>query len=260
MSLWGWVSNHVVHPIAHAADAGWHDVDHFAHRVAHDATSWSEDAAHWLAKRWKPIAAALISGLVFGAVFCFCPELGPAAIAWLVPALVAGFASGAAGQAASDLLDHKTPGTDLIVPALLSAALSVGGMGIGRLALGTELVASRPALASVIANVTGATKAGEVAGDAAAATAASFGEKVKEKLGFILVNVTPGPTDIADIIKGDGGGSSPGAASAREPANEIPEPAHPVARGIVRALDLGGRDAGAAADRLHERDESGDAR
>jgi hypothetical protein len=229
MGLFGWVTKHVFHPVEDAVSDGWHAVDDFGHDALHDVVSWSSDVGRWLAKRWKPITAALIAGVTFAAIFCLCPEFGPALLAWAMPGLIAGLASGAAGQTARDLFDHKTPGTDLIVPALLSAVLTVGGMGLGKLALGTAIVESRPLLASVIANLTGATQAGDAAGDAAATAGSAF-DTFKKKLGFILVNVSPGPSDYEHIIKGDGDGPS-------EPASKIPEPPPSVTRGFDSALD-----------------------
>ncbi len=183
MGLFDWVSKHVLHPIEHVAD---------------DVASWTGDAARWIGARWKPLTAGLVAGLVFGAVFALCPEMGPSLLMEfaprLIPALLAGLASGTAGQVTRDVFIGKTPGTDVIVPALLGAALSGGGMVAGRLALAVPFVQDAPVATRVISNLTGAS-AGETAGSVASG--------LKGKLGFIAVNISPGPSDIEHIIEND---------------------------------------------------------
>jgi hypothetical protein len=203
MGLFSWVSKHVFHPIAHVAD---------------DVASWAGDAGDWIAARWKPLTAALVAGVVFGVVFAVCPEFGPSLLMELaprlLPALIAGLASGAAGQAARDAFAGMTPGTDLIVPALLGAALSAGGMVLGRIALAVPHVERTPIAARAIANLTGAST-----GEGAGAVAAGL----RGKLGFIAVNVSPGPSDIVHIIRNDVDPAPLPMAPAREAAHGIAE-------------------------------------
>ncbi len=206
MGLFSWVSKHVLHPIEHAAD---------------DVAGWAGDAARWIGARWKPLTAGLVAGLVFGVVFALCPEMGPSLLMEfaprLIPALLAGLVSGATGQVTRDLFVGKTPGTDVIVPALLGAALSGGGMVAGRIALAVPLVQDTPVAARVIANLTGAS---------AGATAGSVASGLRGKLGFIAVNISPGPSDIEHIINND---------TLPTPLPQVP--ARGTARGIEDTLD-----------------------
>jgi hypothetical protein len=203
----------------------------FFHGIGHAASS----AWHWVAKRWKPITAALLAGAAFAAVFALCPPLGPAFLTSfapsLVPALLAGLAGGATGQLARDLLSGVTPGTDLVKPALLSAGVAAGGMLLGSFAIATPFVARSAPLVKAIATLTGAEAAGSAAGTAAAS--------LRSKLGFVLVNVTPGPEDVIQIVEGP---TETGFAKVKEIPKEIPLPPRAPFRGLLHALEAAARD------------------
>jgi hypothetical protein len=226
----------LLHWITHTATSAWNGIEDGAKDVwdaggdaLHAAGDFFGGVGDWIARRWKPIVAALVAGVTFAAIFTLCPAFGPAILMELapnlLPAILAGLVSGAAGQAARDIFSGKTPGTDLILPAILSAALSGGGMALGRLALAVPWVENTPLVAKTIANLTGAS-----VGDAAASAGQGVvGSGIKNKLGYIAVNVTPGPSDIQHIIEGPDDA----------PGESRPLPQAP-ARGIVDTLgDLG---------------------
>ncbi|MEZ0230965.1 MAG: hypothetical protein ACAI25_20265 [Planctomycetota bacterium] len=191
---------------------------------ASDAWDGITDAAGWVAERWKPIAAALAAGAVFGVVFVLCPPLGPAALTAfapnLVPGMAAGLLSSITGQGLRDVFSGKTPGTDLILPAVLGVGLGAGGMLLGRAALATPWVQGSEKVAKTIATLTG--NGGAVAGKTAAAVGARG--TFQQKLGFIGINVTPGPVDIAYTINWN------------EPASAPPPEPLPATRGFLDVL------------------------
>lgn len=220
MGLFGWVDRHIVDPVVNnVVKPAWHGL---------------EDAGKWVAKRWKPIVAALVAGVVFGGVFLLCPAFGPALIAEYMPALVAGLASGAAGQATRDWFNGKTPGTDVIVPALLSAGLSVGGVFAAQIGSKVPLIANNAILSRLVSSLAATKPAGTIAAEGAA-DAGGMLQELKEKALFLTLNVTPGPSDVVQIIE-------------NPRAHDIPVPPLPElprvirSNGLVKTLDKIGQD------------------
>lgn len=131
----------------HLASDAWNGATDFAGDVAHDAWSglntlgggiWSGlcDVGHFLAHRWKTIAAVAIGTLVFVAVATLAPELLPGLLAlapeaapWLVLG-AAGAASGASSKLFDDLVNGRPPGWDILQSAAITGVLTVATAGV----------------------------------------------------------------------------------------------------------------------------------